>query len=38
MNWKPGDPIFIRPGRTLRVVMSRPGVDEEQPVLVVESD
>jgi hypothetical protein len=37
-NWRPGDPIHLGGGRTLRVVDVRPVAgDDDEPVLVVES-
>lgn len=37
MNWKPGDPIFLGAGRTLRVVEIRPAAEPDGAgVLVVE--
>ena len=39
LNWKPGDPIFLGRGRTLRVVETRlPAEPDGPPVLVVEPD
>jgi len=39
LNWKPGDPIFLGRGRTLRVVETRPPSEPDgAPVLVVEAD
>jgi hypothetical protein len=38
LNWKPGDEIFLGPGRSLRVVATKPGADDEVRVLVVEPD
>lgn len=37
-NWRPGDPVFIRPGLSYRVVDVRPAEDDGAGVLVVESD
>jgi hypothetical protein len=39
LNWKAGDPIFLGPGRTLRVVETRPAAERDgEAVLVVEPD
>jgi hypothetical protein len=37
--WRPGDPVFIRPGLSYRVTEVRHAAsDEEETVLVVEPD
>jgi hypothetical protein len=37
-NWKPGDEISLGGGRSLRVVGTRAGVGDDDPVLVVDAD
>jgi hypothetical protein len=38
-TWRPGDPVFIRPGLSYRVVVVRPSATEdEELVLIVEPD
>ena len=37
--WRPGDPVFVRPGTTLRILEVRPAAREDgEPVLVVRPD
>ena len=36
--WRPGDPVFVRPGTILRVVVVRPASEDAEPVLVVRPD
>jgi hypothetical protein len=37
--WRRGDPVFVRPGTTLRVIDVRPAASEDdEPVLVVRPD
>jgi hypothetical protein len=37
-TWRPGDPVFIRPGHSYRVVDVCPAEDEAPGVLVVEPE
>jgi ubiquitin-protein ligase len=37
--WRPGEPVFVRPGTILRVLEVRPAAREDaEPVLVVRPD